>query len=70
MIEFVSDMLASPLMQRAFIVAVLVGLAAPVVGTYLVQRGLALLGRWDRAHRPDRYRPGLAGRGRRQRHPP
>ena len=30
--------------QRAFIVAVLVGLAAPVVGTYLVQRGLALLG--------------------------
>ena len=44
MIEFVSDMLASPLIQRAFIVAVLVGLAAPVVGTYLVQRGLALLG--------------------------
>jgi len=44
MIEFVSDMLASPLVQRAFIVAVLVGLAAPVVGTYLVQRGLALLG--------------------------
>ena len=44
MIEFISDMLASPLIQRAFIVAVLVGLAAPVVGTYLVQRGLALLG--------------------------
>ena len=38
------EMLASPLMQRALIVAVLVGLAAPVVGTYLVQRGLALLG--------------------------
>ncbi|RAX21660.1 MULTISPECIES: metal ABC transporter permease [unclassified Actinomyces] len=38
------DMLASPLMQRAYIVAVLVGLSAPVVGTYLVQRGLALLG--------------------------
>ncbi|WP_243118519.1 metal ABC transporter permease [Actinomyces wuliandei] len=37
-------MLASPLMQRALVVAVLVGLAAPVVGTYLVQRGLALLG--------------------------
>ena len=44
MLEFISDMLASPLIPRAFIVAVLVGLAAPVVGTYLVQRGLALLG--------------------------
>ncbi|MDO4243036.1 MAG: metal ABC transporter permease [Actinomyces sp.] len=39
-----TEMLSSPLMQRALIVAVLVGLAAPVVGTYLVQRGLALLG--------------------------
>lgn len=38
------DMLTSPLMQRAFIVALLVGLAAPVVGTYLVQRRLTLLG--------------------------
>lgn len=37
-------MASSPLMQRAFIVAVLVGASAPVVGTYLVQRGLALLG--------------------------
>lgn len=40
----VAEMLSSALMQRAFVVAVLVGLAAPVVGTYLVQRGLALLG--------------------------
>ena len=39
-----SEMLQSPLMQRALIVAVLVGLSAPVIGTYLVQRGLALLG--------------------------
>ena len=39
-----SKMLQSPLMQRALIVAVLVGLSAPVIGTYLVQRGLALLG--------------------------
>ena len=39
-----SEMLASPLMQRALIVAILVGLSAPVIGTYLVQRGLALLG--------------------------
>lgn len=37
-------MLSSPLMQRALIAAVLVGAAAPVVGTYLVQRRLALLG--------------------------
>ena len=37
-------MLASPLMQRGLLVAVLVGLAAPVMGTYLVQRRLALLG--------------------------
>ena len=44
MIATLSEMLASPLMQRALIVAVLVGVAAPVVGTYLVQRGLALLG--------------------------
>ena len=38
------DMLASPLMQRALIAALLVGLVAPVMGTYLVQRRLALLG--------------------------
>ena len=44
MIAAIIDMLSSPLMQRAFLVAILVGLAAPVVGTYLVQRGLALLG--------------------------
>ncbi|MFY9262804.1 MAG: metal ABC transporter permease [Actinomycetaceae bacterium] len=38
------EMLQSPLMVRAFVVAILVGLAAPVVGTYLVQRRLTLLG--------------------------
>lgn len=37
-------MLASPLMQRGLMVAVLVGISAPVMGTYLVQRRLALLG--------------------------
>lgn len=37
-------MLGSPLMQRALLIAVLVGTAAPVIGTYLVQRRLALLG--------------------------
>lgn len=40
----IQEMLSSPLMQRALIVAVLVGMAAPIVGTYLVQRGMALLG--------------------------
>lgn len=37
-------MLNSSLMQRALMIAVLVGTAAPVIGTYLVQRRLALLG--------------------------
>ncbi|WP_127127213.1 metal ABC transporter permease [Georgenia sp. SYP-B2076] len=37
-------MVQTPLMQRALLVAVLVGVAAPVMGTYLVQRRLALLG--------------------------
>lgn len=41
---WILDMLSSPLMQRALIVAVLVGLSTPVVGTYLVQRGMALMG--------------------------
>lgn len=38
------DLLGSSLFQRGLLVAVLVGLSAPVVGTYLVQRRLALLG--------------------------
>ncbi len=37
-------MLTDPLMQRALVAALLVGLAAPVIGTYLVQRRLSLLG--------------------------
>jgi zinc transport system permease protein len=37
-------MLTDPLMQRALLAALLVGACAPVVGTYLVQRKLALLG--------------------------
>lgn len=37
-------MLSDPLMQRALVAALLVGLAAPVIGTYLVQRRLSLLG--------------------------
>ncbi|WP_344104247.1 metal ABC transporter permease [Nocardiopsis rhodophaea] len=38
------DLLKYDFMQRALIVAVLVGLIAPVIGTFLVQRRLALLG--------------------------
>ncbi len=37
-------MLTDPLMQRALLVALAVGLTAPVVGTYLVQRRMALMG--------------------------
>ncbi|MDR1633705.1 MAG: metal ABC transporter permease [Bifidobacteriaceae bacterium] len=43
-LDYWADMLADPLIQRALLVAILVGGAAPVVGTYLVQRRLALLG--------------------------
>ena len=44
MISTLLEMLASPLMQRSLLVAVMVGLSAPVVGTYLVHRRLAMLG--------------------------
>jgi zinc transport system permease protein len=39
-----ADLFALPAMQRALIAAVFTGLAAPAVGTYLVQRRLALMG--------------------------
>lgn len=38
------DLLSLPFMQRALIAAVFTGLAAPAVGTYLVQRRQALMG--------------------------
>ena len=38
------DLLSTPFMQRALIAAVFTGLAAPAVGTYLVQRRMALMG--------------------------
>lgn len=40
MIELMSD----PLVHRMLLVGLVVGLAAPIVGTYLVQRKMALLG--------------------------
>ncbi|MCL1801188.1 MAG: metal ABC transporter permease [Promicromonosporaceae bacterium] len=43
MTEFLA-MLGDPLMQRALLVALLVGACGPVVGTYLVQRKLSLIG--------------------------
>jgi zinc transport system permease protein len=43
-LDELSGMLGDPLMQRALLAALLVGLAAPVMGTYLVQRRLSLLG--------------------------
>jgi zinc transport system permease protein len=38
------ELLGLPFMQRAILAAVFTGLAAPAVGTYLVQRRLALMG--------------------------
>lgn len=44
MIDILSEMWSSGLLRRALIVAAIVGLSAPVMGTYLVQRRLTLLG--------------------------
>ncbi len=38
------DLLTDPLVQRILLAGLLVGITAPVVGTYLVQRRMALLG--------------------------
>ncbi len=38
------NLLTDPLVQRMLLVGLLVGAAAPIVGTYLVQRRMALLG--------------------------
>ena len=38
------DLLQYDFMQRALIAALVTGIAAPVIGTYLVQRRLSLLG--------------------------
>lgn len=43
-LDQIITMLEWPLMQRALLAALLVGAAAPVVGTFLVQRRLALMG--------------------------
>jgi len=38
------ELFSQPFMQRALIAALVTGLAAPAVGTYIVQRRLALMG--------------------------
>jgi zinc transport system permease protein len=43
-LDEVAGMLDDPLMQRSLLAALMVGASAPVVGTYLVQRRLSLLG--------------------------
>ncbi|WUJ32703.1 metal ABC transporter permease [Streptomyces sp. NBC_00388] len=40
----IMELLQSPLMQRALLAAVLVGITAPAIGIYLVQRRQALMG--------------------------
>lgn len=44
MLDALAVMLSSPLMIRSLMIAVLVGLSAPIVGTYLVHRRLSMLG--------------------------
>lgn len=44
MLNSLLEMLSSPIMVRSLIAAVLVGLTAPIVGTYLVHRRLAMMG--------------------------
>ena len=39
-----AELFSLPFMQRALLAALFTGLAAPAVGTYLVQRRLALMG--------------------------
>ena len=44
MIDAVTTLLSSPMMQRSLLAALIVGLTAPIIGTYLVHRRLAMLG--------------------------
>ena len=44
MIDALSTLLSSQMMQRSLLAALIVGLTAPIIGTYLVHRRLAMLG--------------------------
>ena len=41
MIDALTTLLSSPMMQRSLLAALIVGLTAPIIGTYLVHRRLA-----------------------------
>ena len=43
MIDALTTLLSSPMMQRSLLAALIVGLTAPIIGTYLVHRRLAQL---------------------------
>ena len=44
MIDALTTLLSSQMMQRSLLAALIVGLTAPIIGTYLVHRRLAMLG--------------------------
>ena len=44
MIDALITLLSSPMMQRSLLAAIIVGVTAPIIGTYLVHRRLAMLG--------------------------
>lgn len=44
MIDALTTLLSSPMMQRSLLAALIVGLTGPIIGTYLVHRRLAMLG--------------------------
>ena len=44
MIDALTTLLSSPMMQRSLLAAIIVGVTAPIIGTYLVHRRLAMLG--------------------------
>ena len=43
-IDALTTLLSSPMMQRSLLAAIIVGVTAPIIGTYLVHRRLAMLG--------------------------
>ncbi len=44
MIDALITLFSSPMMQRSLLAAIIVGVTAPIIGTYLVHRRLAMLG--------------------------
>ena len=48
MLELILDPLALGFMQRALLASMLVGALTALVGTYVVLKGLAFIGDWNR----------------------